>query len=174
MSNRTESQSRLASLMSKIDLDALISLAGKSPLATAMNLPDADRLKQLLAKPPDQLEAATGVPPMQLEAIVRAIGRPPLAVVNGLVVGKSTLLIGKGGFPAGIDTQIAEVEPMLSSIGRIEFFDHQMAWGGTGWVIAEDDDGSYLIVTNRHVAKLVARRTWRGGAVYLMNVQNVR
>lgn len=174
MTSRTESQSRLNRLLQKMDPEALAKHVRTSPLADEMNLPDADQVKQLLATPPGELEAATGVPPMKLEAIVRAVGRPPLAVKDGTVVGKSNLFRGDGGFPADIDIQIHQVEPMLASVGRIEFFDHHMTWGGTGWVIAKEDDDSYLIVTNRHVAQLVARRTWRGGAVFLMNAQNIR
>ena len=41
-----------------------------------------------------------------------------------------------------------------------------MAWGGTGWVVDKKPDG-HLVLTNRHVAKLVAKRNADGTAVFM-------
>ncbi|MBZ9922572.1 DNA/RNA non-specific endonuclease, partial [Mesorhizobium sp. BR1-1-7] len=42
-----------------------------------------------------------------------------------------------------------------------------MRWGGTGFVVAEAPGGRRKVVTNRHVAKLVARRARDGSGVFL-------
>ncbi len=96
-----------------------------------------------------------------LEAIVQRVGRPPLLVRNDTVELEPLV-----DFPPGTDTLIKKVEPDVKSVGRVEFLNHSMAWGGTGWVIGEDGTGR-VVATNRHVAKLVARRTADGRGVFL-------
>src|SRR4051812_31910678 len=96
-----------------------------------------------------------------LEAIVRRVGRPPLMVRDNAVV-----LEPLPDFPTGTDTKIKHVEVDIRSVGRVEFLNHTMAWGGTGWVIASGDT-SRVVVTNRHVAKLVARRGSDGRGIFL-------
>jgi len=39
-----------------------------------------------------------------------------------------------------------------------------MSWGGTGWV-ADQRDGGWIIVTNRHLAQIIARRKADGTGV---------
>ncbi|MEO1043808.1 MAG: DNA/RNA non-specific endonuclease [Pseudomonadota bacterium] len=102
----------------------------------------------------------------QLEAIIRMTNRPPLVVRNNRVELAGITLPGLG---ADIDTRIRAVEPKIASVGRIEFINHDMAWGGTGWVIAREGDGHLLIATNRHVAKIVARRTAFGSGAFLFD-----
>ncbi|NYJ06434.1 DNA/RNA non-specific endonuclease [Petropleomorpha daqingensis] len=96
-----------------------------------------------------------------LEAIVRRVGRPPLMIRNDAVV-----LEPLPDFPTGTDTKIKHVEVDIRSVGRVEFLNHTMAWGGTGWVIASGGS-TRVVVTNRHVAKLVARRGSDGRGVFL-------
>lgn len=132
---------------------------------------DAARARAILDTSPPQLEAAMNMPISVLEAIVRATNRPPLIVKNDVVQDKASLI---GIFAAGIDAKVAAVEHLLPSIGRIEFVSHDMDWGGTGWVIEKEADGRMLIVTNRHVAKLVARRTHRGDGVFMFGPGNAR
>ncbi len=98
-----------------------------------------------------------------LEAIVRIANRPPLTIRNGRV---DLAGMPVGEFDPGVDGWIKSVEPMLGSIGRIEFINHDMDWGGTGWVIRRDG-GHLIIATNRHVAEIVARRTSSGGGVFM-------
>ncbi|MBM7502998.1 DNA/RNA non-specific endonuclease [Agromyces aurantiacus] len=97
-----------------------------------------------------------------LEAIVRRVGRPPLLVRNDAVE-----LEPLPDFPAGTDVLIKGVERSVRSVGRVEFVNHQMAWGGTGWVIHEDGDSARIVATNRHVAKVVAQRGLDGSGVFL-------
>jgi len=119
--------------------------------------------------PPQGAEAAGAdreplervVPSDALEAIVQRVGRPPLLVRNDTVELEPLV-----DFPTGTDTLIKKVEPDVRSVGRVEFLNHSMAWGGTGWVI-EEDGTERVVATNRHVAKLVARRTTDGRGVFL-------
>jgi len=98
---------------------------------------------------------------MGFEAIVRRTGRPPLLVLNNEVVLEPLV-----DFPSDINGKIAETQKITASVGRIEFVNAAQAWGGTGWVVDKKADG-HLILTNRHVAKIVARRLADGRAVFL-------
>jgi endonuclease G len=96
-----------------------------------------------------------------LEAIVRLVGRPPLAVRNGKVE-----LEPLDEFPADTKDLIVATNQWLGSVGRVEFVNYDMSWGGTGWV-AERRGTSLIVVTNRHVAALVARRVAGGKPVFM-------
>jgi endonuclease G, mitochondrial len=101
------------------------------------------------------------VPLGSLEAIVQRVGRPPLLIRNDAVV-----LEELPDFPPGTDTKITSAERFIPSVGRVEFLNFAMSWGGTGWVIGADGD-SRLVATNRHVAQLVAKRTADGRGTFL-------
>jgi endonuclease G, mitochondrial len=94
-----------------------------------------------------------------LEAIVQRVGRPAADPERHRPGGAAR------GLPAGTDALIMGVEPYIKSVGRVEFL-NPMAWGGTGWVVAEDGL-TRLVATNGHVAKLVAGRTAIGGGTFL-------
>ncbi|MFG1478782.1 DNA/RNA non-specific endonuclease [Xanthobacter sp. V4C-4] len=96
-----------------------------------------------------------------LEAIVQRVGRPPLLVRNDGVV-----LEDLPDFPTGTDDLIRGVEGRIPSVGRVEFLNHALSWAGTGWVV-EDAAGHPLVVTNRHVAALVAKRKADGSAIFM-------
>lgn len=130
---------------------------GRVPEAAAAVIPPGGA--DAAGRDRERLESV--VPSDALEAIVQRVGRPPLLVRNGMVELEPLV-----DFPAGTDALIKNVEPDVKSVGRVEFLNHSMAWGGTGWVI--DGHGTQRIVaTNRHVAKLVARRTADGRGVFL-------
>jgi endonuclease G len=97
-----------------------------------------------------------------LEAIVKRFGRPPLLIRGGVV----ELEPLPKQFPVGTDVKIRAIQKWFPSVGRIEFINHSMQWGGTGWVI-DREGSSHIIITNRHVAKKVARRKADGQAVFL-------
>jgi endonuclease G len=99
--------------------------------------------------------------PGALEAIVQRVGRPPLLIRNDAIE-----LEPLDDFPTGTDSLIKNFEPGVRSVGRVEFLNHDMSWGGTGWVIDGDDD-KRVVATNRHVAKLVARRSADGSGMFL-------
>ena len=130
---------------------------GKVPEAAAAVIPS--KAADAAGRDRERLERV--VPSDALEAIVQRVGRPPLLVRNDTVELEPLV-----DFPAGTDTLIKKVEPDVKSVGRVEFLNHSMAWGGTGWVIDEDGTGR-VVATNRHVAKLVARRTADGRGVFL-------
>jgi endonuclease G len=105
-----------------------------------------------------------GIDPHQmvgLEAIVLLVGRPPLLVRNNAVT-----LEPLDDFPQGTDQKIRAAEPSIPSVGRIEFINHNAAWGGTGWVVDKKADG-HLVLTNRHVAQLVAMRGADGRPIFM-------
>lgn len=105
------------------------------------------------------------VPRAALEAIVQLTGRPPLLVRNGAIVMESLTEL-----PDGTDAKLIAVEPLIASVGRVEFHNCDMQWGGTGWVVQHDRE-DILVVTNRHVAELVAKRTRDGRAVFMRSPQ---
>lgn len=105
------------------------------------------------------LESAVPVP--ALEAIVQRTGRPPLLIRNGEIE-----LEPLDDFPTGTDIKVTGLKSLIPSVGRVEFLNHRSSWGGTGWVV-DRKGGAYLIVTNRHVAKLVAQRTASGAGVFM-------
>jgi endonuclease G len=101
------------------------------------------------------------VPLAGLEAIVQRFGRPPLLIHDDRVV-----LEDLDDFPEGTDALIRGVERWIPSVGRIEFLNNAMAWGGTGWIVREGG-GRSLVITNRHVASVVAGRRADGRAIFL-------
>jgi hypothetical protein len=68
--------------------------------------------------------------------------------------------------------RIIAAQKWIPSVGRVEFRNHDMAWGGTGCVIAVRD-GAHIVATNRHVAKKVARRKADGRAVFMRTPNGV-
>ncbi|MFC6636797.1 nuclease [Sulfitobacter sp. JBTF-M27] len=169
MTSREEaSRSRLEAMGAEGQIDKVRAVIDASPPVLKELGITVDQASELLRTPISGLEAAGGQP-SQLEAIVKAVGRPPLIVTGGIVQGKHTL---NADFPPDTDVKIAGVEPFLPYVGRVEFLNHDMAWGGTAWVIAEEAD-HLLICTNRHVAEIVARRTFRGDGVYMFAPANL-
>lgn len=137
-----------------------------SSLVNALSLTSLDALSQ-----GQSLEAlaVNGTAPLdQLEAIIKLIGRPPLLIRNDEVV-----LEPLPDFPRGTAGLIKGVEKWVPSVGRIEFGNHSMAWGGTGWVAQRKGNGA-VVVTNRHVAQLVAGRKADGTGVFLRSPSGVR
>jgi endonuclease G, mitochondrial len=117
-------------------------------------------LNALEAKQPARLESL-GVPAPALEAIVRLTGRPPLVVRNGVVE-----IEHLEELPPGTDQKIRAAEIFVASAGRVDFVNYSMKWGGTAWVVDKDATGC-VVITNRHVAKLVARRLQDGSGVFV-------
>jgi endonuclease G, mitochondrial len=135
-------------------------------LLTRMGLDDIDLPGQDIdTRAVDRLESLDpGVD--TLEAIVQLVGRPPLLVKNSAVVFGDDEIDSLTDFPAGTDAAIRGTEKFIPSVGRVEFRNFRMAWGGTGWVVAKEGNDR-IVVTNRHVASLVARRALDGRGVFL-------
>lgn len=163
MGNHQESVSRLESLFTASPglVDAVEKAIQNDRIDPGRFGQTKDKLLRAIHSTPSQLESAAEVPPTALEAIVRLTGRPPLTVRNNQVE-----LEPLPDFPAGTDARIKAVQAFIPSIGRIEFVNHDMAWGGTGWVVDRKADG-HLVLTNRHVARLVARRSADGKGVFM-------
>ncbi|MGX5637687.1 DNA/RNA non-specific endonuclease [Brevundimonas diminuta ATCC 11568] len=112
----------------------------------------------LLTEKRSPLEGLSAAPPSFLEAIVRRVGRPPMEIRDGAIIWEPP-----GELPI-IAEQARLMAPMADSVGRIDFLTHDLTFGGTGWVL-EADGNERLIVTNRHVALAVCRRTADGRGV---------
>ena len=151
ISNRLRSSPELAEAVR----EAIVN--GDVPEAAAEEITEA--AAERVASDRQPLEST--VPTNVLEAIVQRIGRPPLLIRNDAVELEPLV-----DFPDGTDALILGVEPFIKSVGRVEFLNHAMTWGGTGWVIAAAGN-TRLVATNRHVAKLVAMRTSTGGGTFL-------
>ncbi len=80
----------------------------------------------------DALESFEGARRDALEAIIQRVGRPPLVVRDGAVEIEPDSLVD---LPPETDARIAGAHPLIPSVGRIEFRNHDMEWGGTGWVL---------------------------------------
>lgn len=113
------------------------------------------------------LESIAGNDIAALEAIVQRFGRPPLLIRGGEVE-----LEPLPDFPKEIRGWIAGAQRWIPSVGRVEFVNHNMSWGGTGWII-ETRGRSRIVATNRHVAKIVARRRADGRAVFMRSPSGV-
>lgn len=167
-----ESIERLAALMTPRRNEAVArAVSSGTPAFRALGMPPPTgeagiavrNVLRSLETGPHALEA--GTPAVALEAIVRLVGRPPLIVRNGEVELHADLL---RDLPAETASLIRDATAMVGSVGRIEFVNHAtMTWGGTGWVIGQtrEKDGR-LVVTNRHVAALVATRAQDGRGVF--------
>lgn len=97
-----------------------------------------------------------------LEAIVRRVGRPPLLIRNDRVQFEPVALL-----PQLTQANTQRVDRFVPSVGRVEFVNHAFRWGGTGFVVDEAPGGRRKVVTNRHVARLVARRGRGGEGIFL-------
>ncbi|MGO7359989.1 DNA/RNA non-specific endonuclease [Rhizobium ruizarguesonis] len=100
--------------------------------------------------------------PVGFEAIVRRVGRPPMLIRNDKVEFEVVPLL-----PQFTEAHARCAERFIPSVGRVEFVNHSMRWGGTGFVVDEASGGRRRVVTNRHVAKLVARRGRDGTGIFL-------
>lgn len=107
--------------------------------------------------------------PVGLEAIVRRVGRPPMLIRNDQIVFETVDLL-----PELTASLVAQIDRFLPSVGRIEFVNHAMRWGGTGFVVGASGNGRRQVVTNRHVARLVARRAQDGSGIFLRSPIGVR
>ena len=88
-----------------------------------------------------------------LEAIVRKFGRPVLLVQNGTYAEPDSPTVKAQLLP-----HRARIDAGIARVGRVEFLNHAMSWAGTGWIVARN-----IVVTNRHVAEIVAESNGKGG-----------
>lgn len=108
------------------------------------------------------VEAWANENPLGLEAIILKAGRPPLLIRNDRIVWEKIDLL-----PDFTEKAAQGAERFVPSVGRVEFVNHDMAWGGTGFVVEEAPNGRRRVVTNRHVASIVARRAADGSGIFL-------
>jgi endonuclease G len=129
-------------------------------MAKAAQAPSVHVLESLSRGPrvsADEARALIEAPPPRptdpvLEAIVLLLGRPVLLIRDDDV---DVTALEVDNWKKRLERARAVLRSAIPSVGRIELDRHpQLDWGGTGWVVADD-----VVVTNRHVAELFARRT---------------
>lgn len=125
------------------------------PLATGLGPGAAESLDR------DRAPLESLMPVAQMEAIIQRTGRPPLLIRNDAVELEPLI-----DFPPNTDAKLVGLNRCVPSVGRVEFLNHRMSWGGTGWVV-EKKNSSCRVITNRHVAKLVGRRIADGSGVFM-------
>ncbi|WP_395665571.1 DNA/RNA non-specific endonuclease [Methylocella sp.] len=154
-----ESMAALETLIPRFRQAAAKMIETQPDWAARFGMTDSQALDALSAGPA-RLETL-GVNPPALEALIRMAGRPPLIVRDNKVELQPLF-----DFPADTDVKIRRVEPLVASVGRVEFVNHDMIWGGTAWVLDKTAEAC-TVVTNRHVAELVARRAANGAGVFM-------
>jgi endonuclease G len=82
------------------------------------------------------------------EAMIHLHLRPALLIKNNKIETPDSVELRNRMRPF-----LKKIEHTIPSVGRIEFVGSNLRYGGTGWMISED-----TIVTNRHVAELVAEK----------------
>ena len=90
---------------------------------------------------------------LRVEAVIRDFDRPTVLVVDDTWEPPDN-----PSMSAELEAARPKLEVILGRIGRVEFRNVPMLWGGTGWVVEDR-----ILVTNRHVAELVAQADGRGG-----------
>ncbi|MBL8874052.1 MAG: trypsin-like peptidase domain-containing protein [Planctomycetaceae bacterium] len=86
-------------------------------------------------------------------AMLKAGGRPVARITNNRAT--PDFIGPKSEYWAqAIEAASDTLNLAIPAVGRIEMANSELAWGGTGWLIAPD-----IIVTNKHVATLFARRS---------------
>lgn len=166
-------QERLETLRKQLTPEMEVAIRGAIDTArlprSLMNALSRSSVESLAAGQSLESVAMAGTTALSgLEAIVKLVGRPPLLIRNDTVV-----LEGLPGLPDGTAGLIRGVEKWVPSVGRIEFRNHSMSWGGTGWVAEYKGNGA-IVVTNRHVAQIVARRKADGTAVFVRAASGAR
>jgi len=119
----------------------------KELVESGMNLPIARRNG---VKPSELMKAMIG-PSNEMpkaEAMINLHLRPALLIKYNKIETPDSAEVRRRLLP-----YIGKLESRVASVGRIEFRKIGRPFGGTGWMIGDD-----VIVTNRHVAKLMANK----------------
>jgi endonuclease G, mitochondrial len=92
----------------------------------------------------------------EFESLILRIGRPVLLVKNNSFVLEAPTFSEpeSQAWKDVLEVSRPKLEIAIPAVGRIEVEENpRMNWAGTGWLVAED-----IIVTNRHVARVFARK----------------
>jgi endonuclease G, mitochondrial len=111
---------------------------------------------------------------LRSEAIVRRFGRPTMLVVAGDYQDPELDEVRLQLAP-----HRAKIKTAIAPVGRIEFRNFRMPWGGTSWLVEAPAGLTLapnrgLVVTNRHVAELVAESDGASGFRFRMSPAGVR
>jgi endonuclease G len=123
----------------KEELDDLVESGKNLPVAKRHGIAHSS-IKKAMIGPRNELPRA--------EAMIQLHLRPALLIRNNRIETPDSPEMRKRLLP-----YIGKLESRVPSVGRIEFLKIGRPFGGTGWMISED-----VIVTNRHVAMLMAKK----------------
>ena len=98
-----------------------------------------------------------------LEAIVRRYGRPVLLIQNDTYTAPELSSVLQQ-----LEPHRQRIEAAIKSVGRVDFVNHPVPWGGTGWLVDEN-----VVITNRHVAEIVAESIGNGKYRFRLSVAGV-
>ncbi len=127
------------------------------PLELAVRAPDPDGALEVLRGGGGPETLGPGGDPatlFALEAIILDKLRPPYLVLRDKIQIK-----GDYDRVDLVEAHKNDLEEKIRSVGRVDLFNHStMKYCGTGWLVAKD-----IAVTNRHVARVFAEKSWWGG-----------
>jgi endonuclease G len=111
----------------------------------------------------EDLETTTPNNQIGTEAIVLLVGRPVLQVIN------NTYEVPLSSeWQRRLNENRSNIEKAIPSVGRIEVKNHpDFNWLGTGWLVEKQ-----VVVTNRHVANLFAKKTQAQTLEFRQNFRN--
>lgn len=95
---------------------------------------------------------------MRVEAIIRDFDRPTLLIVGDTWQQSMSPTVNQE-----LESHRPSIEAAIKGVGRVEFGNVSLPWGGTGWVVDED-----IVITDRHVAEIVAEADGCGGFAFRM------
>lgn len=123
----------------KQEINDLIKSGDNLPIAKRNNVNRFAIAKAMIGPAPELPRA---------EAMILLHLRPSLIIKNNKIETPDSVEIKNR-----IRPYVSKIQSCIPSVGRIEFLKAGRSFGGTGWMITED-----LIVTNRHVASLIAEK----------------
>lgn len=102
---------------------------------------------------------------LQFEAIVLAVIRPPLLVLNGTFVPPADPVPAVRAIVNGLKR--ATVDPVIARTARVDLLRVPgIPFVGTAWIVEKKTDTTAIMVTNRHVAAEFADADGRGGYAF--------
>lgn len=152
--DRALSEEILTRVSDAPDVAERVVTAGPTLLGTSREGLDGAPLRTRVT--PDEVRAVITGPPETsadpfAEAIVLLLGRPVLLIRNDDI---DLTAVETETWRDRLAAAQAVLRTAIPSVGRIQLIGHPwLDWAGTGWVAGDE-----VIVTNRHVAEIFARR----------------
>jgi hypothetical protein len=146
------------------ELRAKLKPAAEPGLARAVVLPAPTEAEEALERAFNEAAERVVDETMENESVSEEriiglqVGARPVTRVRNNEVTLDFLGPASSSWSQEINNAKARLNAAIPAVGRIELNNSDYPWAGTGWLIAPG-----IIVTNRHVAKLFARRNAESG-----------